>query len=420
MKKICVLGLGYMGLPTASLLATNGYSVVGVDVNEKKVKAINDREIPFDEPGLKELVLKAIDTGKFNAQTEVPESDVFIIAVPTPITARKKADLSYVESATEMIYPKLKKGNLVILESTVSPNTCTKLMIPILEKSKLKASKDFMLSHCPERAIPGNTMHELVFNDRIIGGIDEKSKKATAAIYSSFVKGKIFLTDTTTAETVKLMENTFRDINIALANEFAKIAEEIGINIWEAINLANRHPRVNILQPGPGVGGHCIAIDPWFLTEHSDNALIIKTARNINDSMPEHVIGLAKKMLNGIEQPKITILGVAYKPDVDDARETPAKHIIESAKKLGWQVTAHDPHVKSKDFSGLSGLDPALEGSDCVILVTNHEYYRKLKPIEVKTKMRIARLIDTRNYLNHKLWENAGFDVKVLGKAKIN
>ncbi len=417
-KKICVLGLGYMGLPTASLLATNGYQVIGVDINSRKIESIKKRQIPFNEPGLKELVFKAMDSENLNVQSEMTKADVFIIAVPTPITPAKKADLSYVVSAAEMIAPFLEKDNLVILESTVSPETCTKILIPILNKSGLKVGKDYLLSHCPERAIPGNTMHELVNNDRIIGGINGESKKITKKIYSSFVKGDIYLTDTTTAETIKLMENTFRDINIALANEFAKIAEEIGIDIWEAIDLANKHPRVNILKPGPGVGGHCIAIDPWFLTEHSKNAKIIRTARDINDTMPGHVISLAEKMLKKIKNPTITILGVAYKPNVDDARETPAKQIIALARRLGWDIKIHDFHVKESEFPGLATLDEAVKGSDCLILVTNHQKYKNIDYNKIKSQMRRANILDTRSFLNSDELEQIGFNVKVLGKNK--
>lgn len=419
MKKVCVLGLGYMGLPTSSLLANNGYDVIGIDTNKDKVEAINRREILFDEPGLKELVLEAMDSGHFKAQTEMPEADIFVIAVPTPFTEDKKADLSYVEKATAMIATKLKKGDLVILESTVSPNTCIKIIKPILEKTGLKAGADFMLSHCPERAIPGNTMYELVHNDRIIGGIDEASAKETENVYKSFVKGEILLTDTTTAETVKLMENTYRDVNISLANEFAKIAEEVGINVWEAIDLANRHPRVNILKPGPGVGGHCIAIDPWFLTEGSNQARIIKVARNINDEMPGHVVDLVKEMLQGIEKPKVTVLGVAYKANVDDARQTPAKEIIEEMKALGWEVSAVDPYVKKIDFINLMPLEEGLTDSDAVILVTNHDKFLEIDPEDIKSKMRTLNILDTRNFLDYKKWQAAGFKVKVLGNGKI-
>jgi UDP-N-acetyl-D-mannosaminuronic acid dehydrogenase len=215
------------------------------------------------------------------------------------------------------------------------------------------------------------------------------------------------------------MENTFRDINIAMANEFAKIAEEIGINIWEAIDLANKHPRVNILKPGPGVGGHCIAIDPWFLTEETENAVIIKTARNINDSMPSHVIDLVKSMVTSIENPKITVLGVAYKANVDDARETPASEIIKEARELGWTVSVVDPYVKQAEFPELVSIEKGLTDSDCMVLVTNHDKFKEIEPENIKSLMKTRNLVDTRSFLDHDKYENAGFKVKILGNGKI-
>ncbi len=281
MMKICVLGLGYIGLPTALLLAKCGFEVIGVDVNEKVVNTLNQGQLHISEPGLPELFEQA--RRNFAAQTVVPEADVYLIAVPTPLNEHiRVSDLKYVRSAAEMIYPHLQRGNLVILESTVPPCTSEKLLIPILEKSGLKAG-EFQYVHCPERAIPGKTLYEMVHNDRIIGGVDAESAESARTVYSSYVQGRTYLTDTTTAEFVKLIENTYRDINIAIANSFAQIAEDYGVDIWEAINLANKHPRVNILQPGPGVGGHCIAIDPWFLTESSVRTGLIQLSRDIND-----------------------------------------------------------------------------------------------------------------------------------------
>jgi UDP-N-acetyl-D-mannosaminuronic acid dehydrogenase len=276
-------------------------------------------------------------------KTELEEADVFIIAVPTPLDKEMKmAELKYVRSAADMIYQHLIKDNLVILESTVPPGTCDKLLVPVLEKSGLKVG-DFRLAHCPERAIPGNTIYEMVNNDRIIGGIDKKSTELAKSLYSSFVKGNFYLTNTVTAEFVKLMENTFRDINIALANEFAQIAEECGVNVWEAIELANKHPRVNVLKPGPGVGGHCIAIDPWFLTENSTRCRIASLAREINDGMPNHVLQIVKRQVDCIKDPVITVFGVAYKGGVDDTRETPALKFIKLAENEGYKVKVHDP-----------------------------------------------------------------------------
>jgi len=413
--KICILGLGYIGLPTAALFATHGHEVVGIDINKNIVESINEGITPFDEPGLPELLEKAVTSKNLVAKTEVEDSDVFLIAVPTPLDKEMKmAELKYVRSAAEMIYPHLRKENLVILESTVPPGTCEKLLVPILKKSGLKVSKDFYLAHCPERAIPGNTIYEMVHNDRIIGGIDKKSTALAKSLYSCFVKGIFYLTNTITAEFVKLMENTFRDINIALANEFAQIAEECGVNVWEAIELANRHPRVNILKPGPGVGGHCIAIDPWFLTENSTRCRIVSLAREINDGMPNHVLQIVKGMLKGVDNPVITVLGVAYKGGVDDTRETPALKFIKFAENEGYKVKVHDPYVKEFEYEVLE-LEEAVKDSDCILLLTDHPEFKEIDPAKISRLMRNRNLVDTRNILDHKSWKEAGFKTKILG-----
>ncbi|MBI4022820.1 nucleotide sugar dehydrogenase [Candidatus Berkelbacteria bacterium] len=414
-ETVCVVGLGYMGLPTAALLANAGYMVVGYDIDARKVDAVNAGQVTFEEPGLSDLVARAHRSGNLRATTKIEPADTFIVAVPTPLNERaKRSELRYVILAAGSVAGVLKPDNLVILESTVPPKTCERLFIPSLESSGLKAGRDFQVAHCPERAIPGNTLHELVHNDRIVGALDEPSATATSALYRSFSKGKLFLTTLTTAESVKLMENTFRDINIALANEFARVAEQIGINAWEAIELANRHPRVNILSPGPGVGGHCIAIDPWFLTEETDHTHLIKTAREINDSMPEHVIRRAASLLVHLPNPTISILGVAYKANVDDARETPARAIAEQALSRGWTVRLHDPHVTAFELP-LVPLDAALAGSDLVVLVTNHEDYRVLSPTHAASLMRTPQLLDTRNWFDHAAWRQAGFQVHIHG-----
>jgi len=409
-KKICVLGLGFIGLPTACLFATHGYSVVGVDIDKEKVKTINKGECLFKEPGMPELLRKAVKEKNLIAKTKIEPANVFIIAVQTPLGRKqKKPNLQYVISAAKEIQKVLSKGNLVILESTVPPQTTKKILIPILEKSGLKAGRDFFVSHCPERAMPGNTLKEMIRNYRIIGGLDKKSAQMTKNLYSSFVKGKIFLTDLTTAEVVKLMENTYRDINIAMANEFAKIAPKLNINIWKAIKLANFHPRVKIHLPGPGVGGHCIPKDPWFLiNENRSKTEIIRLARKINDSMPNYVIGLVSKVVKNIKKPKITILGVAYKANVDDTRATPALKIIELALKKGWKVKIHDPLVRNFPYKLLS-LKEALKNTYCVILVTNHNFYKK---IDFK-KYKVKNIVDTRNFLDKNKLK--GINLIVLG-----
>ena len=264
-EKICILGMGYIGLPTATLFAVNNMNVLGVDINVRVIDTLRAGNLHIHEPGLGDIMQKAVLAGRLSVSTMTEQADAFIIAVPTPFYGDKKADMRAVTSAAEAILPNLRKGNLVVLESTSPPNTTTALVAPILERSGLKAGVDFHLAYSPERVLPGQILHELVYNDRVIGGITPESAQAGSDLYSIFVQGKIILTDSTTAEMVKLMENTYRDVNIAIANEFSRLADRFGIDVWEAINLANRHPRVKILNPGPGVGGHCISVDPWFL-----------------------------------------------------------------------------------------------------------------------------------------------------------
>ena len=412
--KICVLGLGYIGLPTALLFAQK-YEVIGVDIDEKVVEKINKGESPFNEPGLDDLFGKSKNS--FVAKTEVEEADVFLIAVPTPLEkAVKVADLKYVRSAAEMVYPYLNRGNLVILESTVPPGTSERLVIPILERSELKAG-EFYFVHCPERAIPGNTIYEMIYNDRIIGGFDKKSGELARDLYSSFVKGNLYLTDIRTAEFVKLMENTYRDISIALANEFAQIAEESGINVWEAIELANKHPRVNILKPGPGVGGHCIAIDPWFLTENTTKCRIISLAREINDSMPNYVLQIVRELLEDVRDPIISVFGVAYKGEVDDTRETPTLKFIKLAENEGYIVKVHDSLIKSFEYEILN-LEEAVKDSDCLVIITDHSKFKEIDPEEISKLMRRRNVVDSRNILERERWAGAGFKVRVLGDGR--
>ena len=414
--RICVLGLGYIGLPTACLFANANHEILGIDINQETIEKLNHGELPFEEKGLEELFKKALPNMRF--KTEVEEADVFLIAVPTPLNKEMKmAELKYIRSAAEMIYPHLRNDNLVILESTVPPGTSEKLLVPILEKSGLKVSKDFYLAHCPERAIPGNTIYEMTHNDRIIGGIDKKSATLAKSLYSCFAKGNFYLTNTITAEFVKLMENTFRDINIALANEFAQIAEECEVNVWKAIELANKHPRVNILKPGPGVGGHCIAIDPWFLTENSTRCRIVSLAREINDSMPNHVLQIVKRMLKGVNEPVITVLGVAYKGGVGDTRETPASKFIKLAENEGYKVKVHDPYVKGFEHAILR-LEEAVRDTDCIVLITDHKVFMGIEPKEISVLMRNRNIVDTRNILDVEGWKGEGFKVKVLGNGE--
>ena len=419
-KTICVIGLGYIGLPTASMFATHGYTVRGVDVNEGLLNQVNNGESPIEEPGLNTLVRAAVLSKNLSASTKPSEADAFIICVPTPLnSSTNTSDLDYVRAAAESITPYLKTNSIVVLESTSPPGTIENVLIPILEKSGLRAGTDLFVAHCPERVLPGKILTELVENDRIIGGINENSANRVKELYQSFVSGTIYLTDSTTAEMCKLIENTYRDVNIALANELAIISEKLGISVWEAIELANKHPRVNIHSPGPGVGGHCIPIDPWFIAETApDDAKLIKLSRRINDRMVEHVFHMLKEMIGvtGI----ISIFGAAYKGDVDDARESPTLHLAEILCKAGYEIRVCDPHVRRFKYK-LYDIDSSIANSDCIILMSDHKEFKSTTSDDIEGmsgKMRRKNLIDTRNCLNHELWKSAGFNVKILGNTK--
>ncbi len=416
LHKVCVLGLGYIGLPTAAMLATHGLAVIGVDVNSHIVEVINNGGIHIEEPGLNTLVQAATKSGNLVVRREPKEADAFIIAVPTPLR-EKKADLAAVESAAESLVAVLRKGNLVVLESTVPPTALKEVVAPILEQSGLKAGEDFYLAHCPERVLPGKILREIIENDRIIGGVTPESAERARDLYSRFVTGRIFLTDATTAELVKVMENTYRDVNIALANELANVCEALKVDVWEVIELANKHPRVNLLRPGPGVGGHCLSVDPWFVVQKAPQiAKLIRLGREINDEQPLCVVRMIEEMIKGIPNPKVTVLGVAYKGNVDDTRESPAIAIIRSLEAKGCQVGVVDPHVKNFECPVI-GTGEAFKDSDCAVLVTNHDEFQALSPEELGPLMRTKQILDTRHSLPLARWEAAGFKVRLLGKA---
>lgn len=418
MKRVCVMGLGYIGLPTASVLATNGFQVLGVDVGARIVETVNAGNIHIEEPGLHTIVRAAIGSGNLRASLEPEKADVFFIAVPTPLTSDKKADMSYVCQAAEHIVPFLEKGNLVILESTSPPGTCRDLLKPILEKSGLEVGRDIHLAHCPERVLPGKILKELIENDRVVGGYDKIAAQQARDIYASFVEGEIFLTDVTTAEMVKVIENTFRDVNIALANEVALICESLGIDFGEVARLANRHPRVNVHTAGPGVGGHCISVDPWFLVEQfPDTAKIIHLARQRNDDMPHHVAKRTMELLDGVASPKVAVLGLAFKGNVDDMRESPSLEVIRLLEERGVALAVHDPFVKSAPVD-LLPLETCFDGADCLLLLTDHNDYKYLNPRQVIRLMRKPVLFDTRNLLDREDWRDAGFVVRVLGSGR--
>ena len=413
--KVCIIGLGYIGLPTAAMFASAGASVIGVDRNPNIIEALGRGEILIEEEGLSDMISRAVSEGRLRGSMTPEKADAFIIAVPTPITAVKKADMTYVAEAAEDIVPYLRAGNTVILESTSPVGTVDSLMLPILERSGLAAGKDFYLGHSPERVIPGSILKELVNNSRIAGGINKESAKRIADIYRLFVQGEIYMTDTRTAELCKAAENTFRDVNIAFANELAVICENLGVDVWEAIELCNKHPRVNIHQPGPGVGGHCIAVDPWFIVEKQpDTANIINLCRNTNDSMPAHVASEIRAILAGVPDPVVCVLGLTYKPNVGDTRESPILHLISILKAQGIAVRAFDPYVKD-EADICETLEEAAAGSDLILLGVHHDQFKNLPFERLGPLMRRRSFYDTRNFIPAADAEAAGFNCYLLG-----
>lgn len=410
-KKICVMGLGYIGLPTASLLATKGFQVHGVDVNEKAVEMISSGKVHIYEPDLDILVKAAVQSGKLKADTVPVEADIFILAVPTPFKDEHKPDLTYVQAAAKTIAPFVKNGDIVILESTSPIGTTEKVAEWILEeRPDLTASEEMhgekgriYVAHCPERVLPGHILKELVENDRIIGGLDRESTKRTVEFYKQFVKGKILDTNARTAEMAKLTENSFRDVNIAFANELSLICDKLNINVWELIRLANRHPRVNILQPGPGVGGHCIAVDPWFIVDAApEEAKLIHTARNVNDYKPMYVVEKVKEKADRFKNPVIACLGLSFKANIDDLRESPAVEIVEKLVELEvGSLRIAEPHIKelpsllSDKGIALISTEQAINEADIVLLLVDHEHFQNIDYDMLKEKV----LVDTRGIL---------------------
>lgn len=408
-KTISMIGLGYIGLPTATLFASRKKHVIGVDINQHAVDTVNQGRIHIVEPELDILVRAAVIEGYLRATTKPKPADAFLIAVPTPFTDGHKPDTSYIEAAARAIAPVLEKGNLVILESTSPVGTTEKLAgwladaRPDLSFPQQAAeAADIQIAYCPERVLPGRVVHELVANDRVIGGMTRTATYMAAALYKTFVQGELVATNARTAEMCKLTENAFRDVNIAFANELSIICDKLDINVWELISLANRHPRVSILQPGAGVGGHCIAVDPWFIVDTSPNeARIIRTAREVNDHKPEWVLEKVKIAIADVlsSRPgatmadiKVACLGLAFKPDIDDLRESPALEITESIAKLGCQVLAVEPNIDALPETlavpnlALVPLDEALATADVLCVLVKHRPF-----VETATNIRDHR-----------------------------
>lgn len=397
-KSICVIGLGYIGLPTASLLATKGYRVTGVDINPKVVDSINRGQVHIVEPDLDVLVKSAVHSGNLSASLQPQQSDIFIIAVPTPFGDNKIPNTSYVAAATKAITPWLEPGNLVILESTVPVGTTQNIVSDTIFAERPELKGQLAVAHCPERVLPGQILRELIENDRVVGGIDTASTEQAVDFYEEFVNGEVLATDAATAEMAKLTENSFRDVNIAFANELSMICDQLQINVWDMIRLANRHPRVNILNPGPGVGGHCIAVDPWFIVASApETARLIRTAREINDHKPEWVLDKVRQKAGRFKRPVVGCLGISFKADIDDVRESPALDIVKTLlREPDMDVLVTDPYAASLPDFDLLPIQDVLLRADILVVLVDHKPYRKLSAASLKEKI----VIDTRGMLS--------------------
>lgn len=396
-QKICVIGLGYIGLPTAAVLGSRGYKIHGVEINSDAVEIINSGKAHIVEPDLDMLVRGVVTTGNLKAHTAPAEADIFMICVPTPLASNNKPELDYVRSATKSIVPFLKKGNLVILESTSPPGTTEMIEEIVLEESDFQKG-DIHFAHAPERVLPGKILREVVENDRIIGGIDEASTEKASEFYGSFVTGKLLKTHCRTAETAKLVENAFRDTNIAFANELSILSDRLDLDVWELIRLANHHPRVNILNPGPGVGGHCIAVDPWFLVDCDPEVTrLIRTAREVNEAKPHWVVDRVVAQAEKFKNPTIACLGLAYKPDIDDLRESPAVAIVKELenRNLG-ELMIVEPNLQKHDDFELANLDEALAAADIVLILVSHRPFLSISSNKLAEKI----IIDTCGIMN--------------------
>ncbi len=393
--RVAILGLGYIGLPTAAALATRGVEVVGVDVDDATVKAVANGEVPFVEPELSVAVSGAVAMGHLTATTETPHADAYIIAVPTPFDSAHCADLAYVRAATEQIAPMLRGGETVILESTSPPGTTEQVSKWLAElrpdltlPHSSEGMPDVYVAHCPERVLPGRIMIEMVTNDRVVGGITPRCAEKAASLYRVFSQGQIVLSDAASAEMAKLVENAYRDVNIAFANELSLISEDLELDVWEVIKLANHHPRVNVLTPGPGVGGHCIAVDPWFIVGAApERSRLIRTAREVNDLKPHHVAEQIARKCSRFRNPTVACLGLAYKANVDDLRESPAidivAHIAEAVPDVDIRVAEPLVNALPPELAHLPNLQleaacSAIAAADIVVLLVDHDHFRSL------------------------------------------
>ncbi|MEY8498736.1 nucleotide sugar dehydrogenase [Enterococcus avium] len=398
--KLTVVGLGYIGLPTAVMFAKHGQEVIGIDVDKSVIENLSKGILHLEEPGLQEELTTVINNGKFRVSCTMEKSDVFIISVPTPNLENplNSCDLSYVKCALESVLEKLEKENIIIVESTIPPRTMIDVVKPEIEAKGFVVGKDIFLVHCPERVLPGQIMHELIYNNRIIGGVTEKCIEKGREVYSVFVKGELLETDSSSAELSKLMENTYRDTNIALANELVKVCNDLDINALEVLRLANKHPRVNLHSPGPGVGGHCLAVDPYFITSTEPHlTTLIQEARKINSTMPYYIVNIVEKIIVKENIQKLTVLGATYKGDIDDIRESPALEIYECLKRnTDIEVAIYDPHVVNLGVH--PSLQEALNRSDLALILVDHSEFKEIDLVALQ-KMNTRLVFDTKNIM---------------------
>ncbi len=415
--RVAVLGLGYVGLPTAALAAAAGYDVLGVDTDSGILSTLKSGEVHISEPGLRMVVRAAIEGGKLRLSERLESADAFVMCVPTPVEGRR-ADLTAVEAAARAVGAVLRRGDLVVLESTVPPGTTKGFLAKVLRSvSSLEPGEDFPLAYCPERVLPGAALKELVNNDRLMGGVDGRSARAAATLYSRFVDGALIKCDALEAEICKLAENAFRDVNIAFANELARLCETHGADVWRVLDLANRHPRVNILRPGAGVGGHCIPVDPWMLLRGTEETSLISTARTLNDDQPVFVARSVLRFLeeNDVSEPAAAIFGVTYKADVDDVRNSPAAEAARTLVEGGVALRFCDPHVRRFQGREVVSAAAAVEGADLLLFMTAHSAWAQLEPDKLAARMRRRLLYDATGLIDLEAWRTAGMEVRRFG-----
>jgi len=414
--EVTVYGLGYVGLPTAALMATAGYTVYGYDTNSEIIKTLKEGDVHIEEAGLKTLLRAAIESGNLKVVSEPRQSDAHIICVPTPVV-EGKADLSAVQKVSETIAGLIKRGDLVVLESTVPPRTTEKVVAAVIEqRSGLIAGNDFYLAYCPERVLPGKILSELVRNDRLIGGFDKESAQVAASLYSRFVDGALIKCDCLEAEIAKLAENTYRDVNIAFANELARICQSLNADVWRVIDLANRHPRVSILKPGAGVGGHCIPVDPWMLTGFTQTHLI-QAARHINDTQPRFIANSVAELLK--PESRVALLGLTYKENVDDTRNAPSEVLADALIKKRFSVRFCDPYVrKFKGEEVFASVVTAAKDVDMLLFVVAHDEWSQLDPAELAKVMRRLLVYDATGKVDPTPWRSQGFEFYGLARRK--